>query len=287
MRPARLTVPPPAPGHQPPLVAVAHGSRDPRAAVTIARLLDVVRSRARAQGMPGLDAREAFLDHCAPSLPDALAAIIRQDTPPSLEHPPGAYPLAGAARPDAVLVPLLLTAAYHSKSDIPAQLAAVTGAIPGHRVRRAATLGPHPLLIAALERRIADVIRETVRDDMTCARTSVVLAAAGSSDPAANETIATLAAEWQASGRWRRVVPGYASATAPSVAEAVRALRHDAPDSPVAVATYLLAPGYFADKIAAQALESGAVAASAPLGAIPEVADVILDRYCTSLAREN
>jgi len=45
------------------------------------------------------------------------------------------------------------------------------------------------------------------------------------------------------------------------------------------VASYLLAPGYFADKIHDAALEAGADAISAVLGAAPEVADVILDRY--------
>jgi sirohydrochlorin ferrochelatase len=45
------------------------------------------------------------------------------------------------------------------------------------------------------------------------------------------------------------------------------------------VASCLLAPGYFADKIRDAALEAGADAVSAVLGAAPEVADVILDRY--------
>jgi len=106
-----------------------------------------------------------------------------------------------------------------------------------------------------------------------------VLAAAGSSDPRANATVAALAAGWQARGGWRRVVPAYASAAGPSPGEAVRALRASAADGPVVVASYLLAPGYFADKIRDPALEAGADVVSAALGAAPEVADVILDRY--------
>jgi sirohydrochlorin ferrochelatase len=171
-----------------------------------------------------------------------------------------------------VLVPLLLTAAYHSKSDIPAQVAAAAAMLHRCQVRQTATLGPHPLLIAGLERRLAEA-------GAPASETSVVLAAAGSSDPLANEMVATLAARWQAAGRWRRVVPAYASASSPSPAEAVRALHARFPRHRVVVATYLLAPGYFADKIEAQALEAGAVAVSAPLGAIPEVANVIIDRY--------
>jgi sirohydrochlorin ferrochelatase len=47
----------------------------------------------------------------------------------------------------------------------------------------------------------------------------------------------------------------------------------------VLVATYLLAPGLFADRIRATALAAGAAAVSPALGASPEVAEVLLDRY--------
>jgi len=185
---------------------------------------------------------------------------------------------------DVVLVPLLLTAAYHSKTDIPAQVAAARAAAPGLRVRQAEPLGPHPLLVAALERRLAEIRPPEL--DAPRHDTSVVLAAAGSADRAATATIAGLAARWQASGGWRRVVPAFASAAGPSPAEAVRALRAQS-DGPVLVATYLLAPGYFADKIRAQALGAGATAVSAALGAAPEVADVILSRYLQSSPGRN
>src|ERR1700677_2563414 len=137
MRHPRLTL---ASADPPPLVAVAHGSKDPRAAATVSELLDVVASRAADATGGGVGVRAAFLDHCAPSLPQVLG---------SLED--------GRAR-SCVVVPLLLTAAYHSKSDIPAQLAAAgaAGAGGGVLVRCAATLGPHPLLLTALERRLRE-----------------------------------------------------------------------------------------------------------------------------------
>ena len=78
-------------------------------------------------------------------------------------------------------------------------------------------------------------------------------------------------------------MPGYASAAGPRPAEAVRALR-EAGAARVVVATYLLAPGYFADKIRDAALDAGATAVSRVLGAAPEVADVVLDRYLAALA---
>jgi sirohydrochlorin ferrochelatase len=243
-------------------VAVAHGSRDPRAAGTVNELLALVRARAAARGLAGLDVRGAFLDHCAPSPRQVLSGVAES---------------GGAC----VVVPLLLTAAYHSKTDVPAHIAAAASALPGLDVRSADTLGPDRLLVAALERRLAQA-GFAVGDRETRARTSVVLAAAGSSDPAANATIAALAAQWAAARGWRAAVPAYASAVGPRPDEAVAALRAADPGNPVTVATYLLAPGYFADKIHAEALGAGAAAVSPALGAAPEVADVILDRYAAA-----
>jgi sirohydrochlorin ferrochelatase len=249
-------------GNRTPLVAVAHGSRDPRAAATVSELLAVVRYRAVAWGLGGLDVRAAFLDHCAPSLPQALSAVGD-----------------GAC----VVVPLLLTAAYHSKSDIPAQLAA-SAAAPLD-VSCADTLGPHPLLLTALERRLSEA-GVLVGDPAARSRTSVVLAAAGSSDPAANATIDALAARWRATRGWHAVVPAYASAAGPRPDEAVRALLAGGAPGPVVVATYLLAPGYFADKIRAAGLSAGAAVVSPALGAAPDIADVVLERYLAAVPAE-
>ncbi|WP_460367561.1 sirohydrochlorin chelatase, partial [Actinocorallia lasiicapitis] len=128
---------------------MAHGSRDPRAAATVENLLDLVRER-------GLDVRTAFLDHAAPSPVQALSGLD-----------------------SAVVLPLLLTAAYHSKIDLPGVLATARRRSPRLSVRVAGTLGPHPLLLDALERRLAEVDAGPASD------TAVVLAAAGSSDPSA------------------------------------------------------------------------------------------------------
>ena len=103
-----------------------------RAAATVAELLSVVRARAARRGLPGLGVRAGFLDHCAPSLPQALGS------------------LEDRASPSAVVVPLLLTAAYHSKTDIPRVLGRLSGEFPQLRVGYGATLGPHPLLFSAL-----------------------------------------------------------------------------------------------------------------------------------------
>jgi sirohydrochlorin ferrochelatase len=234
-----------------PLVAVAHGSRDPRAAATVEGLLEAVRDR-----RPGLPVLTSYLDHAPPS-------------------PAGV--LAGLEAEAAVVLPLLLTAAYHSKIDIPGVLAGVHTARPRLDLRTAGTLGPHPLLVAALERRLAEA-GVPAGDPGT----AVVLVSAGSSDPAANATIGNLARRWRAAGWWG-VVPAFASAARPAPGEAVAALL--AAGAPrVAVASYFLAPGHFADKVRAESLAAGAAAVSDVLGAAPELAEVVLHRYDEALA---
>jgi sirohydrochlorin ferrochelatase len=236
----------------------------------VSELLAAVRTR-----LPGTEVRPAFLDHWAPSLPEALAALA----PPA---PGGPIPAGSPGRLACVALPLLLTPAYHSKADIPARLADAGAALPWLDVACADTLGPHPLLMSALERRLREA-GVAVDDPAARGKTSVVLAAAGSSDPTANATIAALAAHWADAGGWRAVVPAYASAAVPRPDEAVAALR-GTHCGPVVVASYLLAPGYFADKVRGAALIAGASAVSAALGAAPEVAAVVAERYLRALA---
>src|SRR5256886_4596614 len=171
------------------LVAVAHGSADPRASATITALAALARERS-----PGLDLRTAFLGHAPPSLPQVLSTI--------------------EADRAVTVLPLLLTAAFHSKADIPRMLARV--ARPG--VSYGDTLGPHPLLLDALDRRLAEADPGAYDDP---ARTAVVLAAAGSSDPEANATIARMAARWRARPVRLAVRPAPASSAEPSPAAAL------------------------------------------------------------------
>lgn len=224
------------PAPVPKLIAVAHGSRNIRATATVRDLVNAVQLR-----RPESTATACFLDHGSPTLAETVAKLDRP----------------------AVVVPLLLTAAYHSGVDIPAQLEGATQPVVQSEV-----LGPDPLLLAALERRLREV--GVLSGDPEVA---VVLGAAGSSDPSAIETLRALAREWVRAGWWA-VEPAFASAAAPTVKEAVAELRaRGAPR--VAVASYLLSPGLFADHLR----QAGADLVSGPLGAAPEIATLILERY--------
>ena len=227
---------------QPALVAVAHGSRDAAAGVATSGLVDAVR-RAR----PGLTVLEAYLDHAQPALSE-LATTLTEPF---------------------VVVPLLLGAAYHSRVDIPAALAPA-----GELATQADVLGPDPLIVAALERRLASAGIEPGDSD-----TAVVLAAAGSTEASSLDAVREVAAVWRDAGWWA-VDAAFGSAAEPTVEAAVAAARgRGAPR--VAVATYLLFPGLFADKPAA----AGADVASAPLADAPEVVQLALTRYDAAVSR--
>lgn len=233
----------------PPLLAVAHGSRDPRAAATVEALLNRVRAR-----RPELSVEAAYLDHSPPTVERALSDAAR----------------AGAD--EVVVLPLLLTAAYHSKTDVPRALAEVRRRHPRMRLRYGAPLGPHPSLVAAMERRLAESGPPPGDPD-----TAVVLVGAGSSDAGANATVARIARQWRSRGWWA-AVPAYASAETPAPAEAVSGLR--AAGAPrVAVAPYFLAPGHFADAVHRASLRAGADAVAEVLGSAPDVAEVVAQRY--------
>jgi sirohydrochlorin ferrochelatase len=78
----------------------------------------------------------------------------------------------------------------------------------------------------------------------------------------------------------RRVSVGFVSAASPRLADAVNDARRGAAGGRVVLATYLLAPGYFAEL----ASGAGADLVAAPLlradDAVPgELIDVILDRF--------
>ncbi|MGA5147498.1 sirohydrochlorin chelatase [Streptomyces griseoincarnatus] len=230
---------------RPVLLVVAHGSRDPRHAATVH---DLVR-RVRAQ-RPGLRVETGFLDFNVPSVGAVLESLDAEGVR------------------DVVALPLLLTRAFHAKADIPAVL---SEAPPRLRIRQADVLGPSPLLLAALERRLYEA-GLTPADKSS---TGVVLASAGSSDPEAIAVIADVAREWRHTG-WCAVRPAFASASLPRTEDAVRGLR-ELGCARVAVAPYVLAPGRLPDRIARGASEADVLAHV--LGPAPEVAQVLLDRY--------
>lgn len=242
----------------PTLVAVAHGSRDPEALRTVTALVDRVRTL-----RPDLPVRLGHVELNNPLLADTLAEL----------------------RGEAVLVPLLLGRGHHIKRDLPDAVAAA----PHLSVRMAAPLGPHPLLAEALHTRLTEAGWPSggASGGLSGGPPSgglsgagVVLAAAGSRDRDSAADTARTAALLSARLGGVPVLPGYASAAAPTVAEAVRALTDMGSGRRIAVASYFAAPGRFATQCA----DAAPGIASGPLGDHPAVARLVVHRYEQALA---
>jgi len=181
--------------------------------------------------------------------------------------------LVKAGHDEIVVVPLLLTEAYHAKVDVPSAIAEATARHPQVRV--------HATPILGLEASFLEVLDERLRDALKAARVreldALVLAAAGSSDPLANQAVARLGRLWGTHHKLP-VTAAYASSAPPATGEAVRAFRAEGRRH-IAVASLFLAPGFLPDRAAELAVEAGAVAVSDPLGAHPNLARTILARY--------
>lgn len=232
-----------------PLVAVAHGSRDPRSAATMRSL---VREIARAR--PGMDVRLAFLDLVEPSVPEVFAQLARE------------------GHREAVVVPLLLGSAFHAQVDLPALLDDVR--LRGFTAVQAPVLGSDYRLVSALRDRLARVGATGDNGDI-----GVVVAAVGSSRELANSRTRRLACTLASGTSWSGAITCFATATQPDVGTAITMLRRSGARR-IAIAPWFLAPGLLTDRVAEQALrlEPGVLLAE-PLGAHSGVVDVVLDRY--------
>ncbi len=132
--------------NSPIMIACAHGTSSTQGAARSTRLRAGI-----AALRPGLDVREAYVDVQQPDLVDVVAGLPEGEA--------------------AVVVPLLLSVGYHDKVDIARAVRSRAGSLA------AAPLGPDP--------RLAEVLDQRLREAGITADDAVVLAAAGSSNPAA------------------------------------------------------------------------------------------------------
>ncbi len=234
----------------PALVALAHGSRDPRSAATIKALVDEVKAI-----RPDLTIERAFLDLSKPSFHTVVDRLVRK------------------GHEEIVVVPLLLTEAFHAKVDVPQAVKEAAERHPDLKITTSSILGLEAHFLEILDVRM----REALKASRVRELDALVLAGAGSSDPMANQAVARLARLWGVRHKLP-VTAAFASAVPPTTGEAVRAFRGEGRRH-IAVASLFLAPGLLPDRAKELALEAGAVAVSEPLGAHPELARVVLARY--------
>ncbi|MGE2833178.1 sirohydrochlorin chelatase [Mycobacterium sp. SMC-4] len=214
-------------------VLVAHGTRKQRGVSLIADIAAEVSAH--------LDraVHVAFVDVLGPTPAEVLGA----------QH----------AEP-AVLVPAFLARGYHVSVDIPGHVR--DSDHPDVTVTPA--LGPDPQLVRALLDRLIESGWHP--EDF------VILAAAGTSDPAAMRDLHTTAT-WLSAMTGSRVELAFAATGEPRVADAVAAARRSG--RRVVVASYLLSEGLFQDRLRA----SGADLVTDPLGTHPGVTRLIVSRF--------
>ncbi|MFB2586813.1 sirohydrochlorin chelatase [Herbiconiux liukaitaii] len=227
----------------PHLVLASHGTSSPLGQAAVAQLVASV-----AEALPRVSVLGCHVDVQDPDVATTLDRIADDSA--------------------AIVVPLLLSAGFHVYVDLAEAVADVRSRIPA-----AATpaLGPDVRLAVLLARRLAEV--GLTRAD------SVVLAAAGSTDPRAvadcERMRRLLAAEIA-----NPVTLGFVSAAHPELGSAVDAARRELrPRGRVIVANYLLAPGHFSDRVEA----AGGDRTTRPLldgeAAASELVEIVVDRY--------
>src|SRR5918992_4352300 len=102
----------------PALIALAHGSRDPRSAETITALVAEVKAM-----RPDLRIETAFLDLSRPRFDTVVDRLVR------------------AGHDEIVVVPLLLSEAFHAKVDVPSVVAWAQARHEGLQIRATKVLG--------------------------------------------------------------------------------------------------------------------------------------------------
>ena len=156
-----------------------------------------------------------------------------------------------------MVVPLLLSTGFHVRHDLPE--AAARSSFP---VRIAPPLGPDAVLAVAQATRLVEAGARPGQP--------LVLVAAGSTDPDAQDDVARAAA--LLADLWGGPVePATLSGRGRRPAEVVR--------PGVAVSPYLLAPGHFSRRARAESLAAGAEVVADVIGAHPCLVDLVAGRF--------
>ena len=276
--------------NRPPLLLAGHGTRDPAGVAAFTAFTTRLQARFAPQG---IDVAGGFIELSAPPLRDAVTELTAR----------------GHRR--VVAVPLVLSAASHATSDIPAALARERARHPGLDWSYGRPLGPHPVLLDLLAARIAEqagrMAEQAGRIAGQAGRIAgppgpaltgtappgpppaVLLVARGSTDPDANaEVCKTARLLWE--GRdFAFAETAFVSLASPDVPAGLERCRLLGA-SRVIVARYFLFPGILPDRIAAQATAYGQahpdldVRCTEVLGDSDELAGLVAERYHEALA---
>lgn len=218
------------------LVLIAHGSPDPRAARCTSILADRVQDDWREGPVVA-----AFIEHDEPRLDEAVRRLEL------------------SSERDIIVVPLLLSRAFHGRVDVPAAVAAAR-ATSQAEIACADVIGADERLLPALDRALPTAA-------------PVVLAVAGTRDAGAQHDFDALAAKWSML-RGTPVIVGHASQAEPDIATAIDAIETMS-GTEAAIASFVLFDGVLPDRIR---VAGGNRCVTPPLFTAPELAGLIIDR---------
>lgn len=218
------------------LLLVAHGTRKSRGVAMIGDLA------ARAGALLHQPVQVAFVDVLGPTLRDILNTAADTGQP-------------------AIAVPAFLSRGYHVRTDLAAHI--IASRHPNVTITPA--LGPHP--------RIARALAASLVESGWHRGDSVILGAAGTSDPVAGADLLRTAA-LLSTLIGSDVELAFAATGKPRIADAVTALRGRGARR-VVIASYLLADGLFQERLRA----AGADLVTEPLGGHAGIARLIADRF--------
>ncbi|MEU3335774.1 sirohydrochlorin chelatase [Streptomyces sp. NPDC002144] len=248
-----MTTPPPA------LLIAGHGTRDEAGAEAFR---DFVRELGRRH--PELPVAGGFIELSPPPLGEAVAELVER----------------GVRRFAAV--PLMLVSAGHAKGDIPAALSREKERHPGISYTYGRPLGPHPSLLAVLERRLDEALGAGGAEDR--AEVTVLLVGRGSTDPDANAEVHKAARLlWEGRG-YAGVETAFVSLAAPDVPSGLERCRKLGARR-IVVLPYFLFTGILPDRVRRQTEEWARahpeieVRSAEVIGPEPELLDLVMERY--------
>ncbi|MER7990135.1 sirohydrochlorin chelatase [Streptomyces noursei] len=261
---------------RPALLIAGHGTRHEGAADALRALVRVLGER-----LPDVPVAGGFFGAPASPLPlsGAVDALVAQ----------------GATR--LVVVPLLMAPTGAIRETLPEAVARAVAAHPGVRAVCEPELGPDPRLLAALERRLDEALGGGARRPEDRDRTTVLLVGRGAADPHANaEVVRAARLLWEGRG-FAGVETAFVTLAAPDVPAGLDRCRVLAAAAPgtrqrhrIVVLPYFFFAGDLLERLRMQtegwaAAHPGAeVLGAEPIGAAPELVEVVVARYRAAVA---
>lgn len=244
------------------IVLVGHGSRVAGANEEFLRFAELLHESA------GLPVEPGFVELAEPTLPDALQR-------------------AAVTASEVAVLPFVLFAASHVKSDIPLQIQVARARYPQVRFAEGAPIGLHPRILEILDDRVGEAQR-TVRPRPD-AETALLVVGRGSSDPDANSDLVKLGRLFWEGRAFSAVEAAFCGVTRPLVPEALRRLARGRPRR-IIVIPYLFFAGVLEARLRSEIAEfqNGhawiELLMATPIGAEPRLVDVLLARYREAMA---